>query len=59
MLGTKLIVSGPIARLESDRIVVQRGDVTEIYSRDYYRLLPEVDDGPIQRAAVQARATDD
>ncbi|CAM3877724.1 hypothetical protein COLU111180_12090 [Cohnella lubricantis] len=55
MLAAKQIVSGPIARLEPDRIVVRRGEVVESYNPNYYRVLPEVDDGQVQRTADPAR----
>lgn len=53
MLASKLCVTGPVVRLESDRIVVRVGGVTDIYSRDYYRIIPEVEQqhGPVQRTA--------
>jgi hypothetical protein len=55
MLASKLFVPGPIARVEPDRIIVRRGDVTDIYNPKYYRIQPEVEHGPIQRAADPAR----
>jgi hypothetical protein len=55
MLASKLIVSGPIARVEPNRIIVRRGEVIESYNPNYYRIIPEVDDGPIQRTADSAR----
>jgi hypothetical protein len=57
MLASKLYVHGPIARIEPDRIIIHRGDVTDIYNTRYYRVLPEVEveheqreSRPIQRA---------
>ncbi len=54
----KIAISGPIARVEPGRIIVKRGDVTESYNTDYYRIISEVEqDGPIQRTADPARET--
>jgi hypothetical protein len=51
MLGMKLVVSTAAAHIEPDRIVIRDGNVTDIYNRAYYRLIPEVEqDGPIQGA---------
>ena len=51
MLGVNLSISADPAEITPNRIIVRTGDVTDIYNRAYYRLIPEVDqDGPIQGA---------
>jgi hypothetical protein len=41
MLAFKMPIIGTVSRIEPGKIVVQRGEVTEIYNPRYYRILPE------------------
>ena len=55
MLSMKLPIIGQVTRIESDKIIVVRGEVTDSYNPNYYRILTEVEDGQVQRAAVLER----
>lgn len=59
MLGGYLTISDEPAEITPNRIIFRTGDVTDIYSRAYYRLIPEVEqDGPIQTAGRPETAAD-
>jgi hypothetical protein len=59
MLGANLTINAEPTEITPDRIVVRTADVTDIYNRAYYRLIPEVEqDGPIQPAGRPAPVAD-
>lgn len=56
IVGKIPIESGRVTRIENGRIYVSRGEISDVYNAEHYRIIPEVEqDGQIQRIADPAR----
>lgn len=39
-MQAKAIITGHIVRISGNKVTIQRGDVTETYNTDWYRVIP-------------------